>query len=365
MIKKLKEYYIPSVETEVQDMVDRRGLTNICYIFLAMFILESIALLVFILTRSEIDQAAKISIESVTFCIIACAIGATGSALLRKKEKLPHIPVALFKWACYLVLSLWSIDVAQRDYGRDYQMITFFAVQLLMVCFVPMKPIMGIILPTIIYSVLFFTLHTADGAQGINIFNYVVLHIITITSFIGRFYSELTSAKKSVELAHSNELLFYNYRHDGLTGLRNRRALEEDVEKVIGDHVTAYMIDINYFKEINDVYGHSVGDMVLRSTARWLKSTFREDRCYRYGGDEFLILSTEEKSYAKDVGIVKVPEITDERILLSIGRADGEAKDHDDLFALISKADEKLYEVKKRTHSPEFGGHGERKKRYN
>ncbi len=51
----------------------------------------------------------------------------------------------------------------------------------------------------------------------------------------------------------------------------------------------------------------------------------------------------------------------DSEVLLSIGQAEGQPEDHDGLFNIISTADGVLYKVKKRTHSPEFGGHGERK----
>lgn len=362
MIKKFKQYFVPKVESEIQDVIDRKALINICYIFFAMFIFESIALLIFVFTRPEFDQAAQASIKSVSFCIASCLVGAVVADRLRKKEKLQHIPVVVFKVLCYLVLSVWSIDVAMRDYDRGHQMLTFFAVQLLMVCFVPVKPIVAIILPSLVYALLYYSLYVVDGALGVNIFNYVLVHIITITGLIGRYYSELTSARKSVELEHSNDQLFYTNRHDGLTGLRNRKALEEDSEKIINTQVTAYMIDINYFKEINDNYGHAVGDDVLRETAKWLKSVFKADRCYRYGGDEFLILGSEEDSYEDDTCTLTIAEMHGKKILLSIGRADGEPKDHDELFRLIAKADESLYKVKKRTHSPEYGGHGERKK---
>jgi hypothetical protein len=68
----------------------------------------------------------------------------------------------------------------------------------------------------------------------------------------------------------------------------------------------------------------------------------------------------DEGTYEEDTFTFSVPEIPDRSILLSIGSADGTPADHDELFKLISQADARLYEIKKRTHSPEHGGHGNR-----
>ena len=88
---------------------------------------------------------------------------------------------------------------------------------------------------------------------------------------------------------------------DYLTGLYNRRQLDnylrqksQNLEKTT---LAGIMIDLNSFKSINDIYGHSIGDQALQHTAEILRNTFRED-CFiaRYGGDEFVILMTVESS---------------------------------------------------------------------
>lgn len=84
---------------------------------------------------------------------------------------------------------------------------------------------------------------------------------------------------------------------DGLTGLYNRRYLDETLEREIarsrreGHPLSLVMIDIDRFKEINDTYGHQAGDEVLRTLADQLHRQVRaEDVPCRYGGEEFLIL---------------------------------------------------------------------------
>ncbi len=84
---------------------------------------------------------------------------------------------------------------------------------------------------------------------------------------------------------------------DGLTGLYNRRYLDETLEREVararreGSPLSLVMMDIDHFKGVNDTYGHQVGDEVLRLLAATLLGDIRaEDVACRYGGEEFLIL---------------------------------------------------------------------------
>ncbi|NTV69221.1 MAG: diguanylate cyclase [Azonexaceae bacterium] len=84
---------------------------------------------------------------------------------------------------------------------------------------------------------------------------------------------------------------------DSLTGLYNRRYLDETLEREVsrarreGNPLSLVMLDIDYFKRVNDTYGHQVGDEALRILATTLLADIRtEDVACRYGGEEFLIL---------------------------------------------------------------------------
>ncbi len=84
---------------------------------------------------------------------------------------------------------------------------------------------------------------------------------------------------------------------DSLTGLYNRRYLDETLDREVsrarreGNPLSLVMLDIDYFKRVNDTYGHQVGDEVLRTLAATLSADIRaEDVPCRYGGEEFLIL---------------------------------------------------------------------------
>jgi len=85
--------------------------------------------------------------------------------------------------------------------------------------------------------------------------------------------------------------------NDAMTGLRNRRFLEEYSETLVsqckrrGTSMTLIMLDLDYFKKVNDTYGHDVGDNILIDLANILKANVREsDLVIRYGGEEFLVI---------------------------------------------------------------------------
>ena len=86
-------------------------------------------------------------------------------------------------------------------------------------------------------------------------------------------------------------------RTDALTGLPNRRALDEDLTRRLaewrrhGRPLSVMMIDIDHFKKFNDTYGHQVGDAVLQQVAALLRKTMREsDFVGRFGGEEMAVV---------------------------------------------------------------------------
>jgi len=102
---------------------------------------------------------------------------------------------------------------------------------------------------------------------------------------------------RTIKLEMANQKLKGIAIHDPLTKLRNRLTLEADVESLMNTselhHVpfAFCMIDIDWFKKVNDTYGHPAGDYVLQELARLLKEATREyDHLYRAGGEEFVLV---------------------------------------------------------------------------
>ncbi len=102
------------------------------------------------------------------------------------------------------------------------------------------------------------------------------------------------------QLVNARETLRYEAMHDSLTGLLNRRALLEHLDKELqraarrGASVAVLMGDLDHFKVVNDSYGHSAGDAVLKEAARRMKACVRVyDSIGRLGGEEFLAVLPE------------------------------------------------------------------------
>ena len=94
------------------------------------------------------------------------------------------------------------------------------------------------------------------------------------------------------ELFHSRHVLLREANSDALTGLSNRRGLDNQIERVGSDQMLAVLyLDLDGFKVINDRHGHEAGDVILRKVADKLRALLQPgDVCARMGGDEFVIL---------------------------------------------------------------------------
>jgi len=151
-------------------------------------------------------------------------------------------------------------------------------------------------------------------------------------------------------------------QHDSLTGLLNRRAIENSLDKEaqrlqrFGETYSVMLVDIDHFKRINDNLGHAAGDEVLRAVAALLKDHAREvDRVARYGGEEFCVLlpHTDHEGALQAAerlrSAVHRTDIPwqDEQICVTISTGLATAQDPDEpLHALLKRADDALYRAK-------------------
>lgn len=110
-----------------------------------------------------------------------------------------------------------------------------------------------------------------------------VLIIFVLVLSLGSVIIIVTSYKKT------NRILKNEITYDFLTGCKTRKILYDDY--ITKKANTFLFIDLDKFKNVNDTYGHDVGDDVLKHIASLLKKHFGRDNCYRIGGDEFIILS--------------------------------------------------------------------------
>lgn len=350
MLQKIKDFFFPSIDKEVLEDLDKNSLNSMHILSIFIIAFEVITMILFLVTRKQFDTETYISIGGVLFGVLVCAVILilTGSA--RKSNNVQHRKVTLFEVLLVLVLSIWAIWVSWRHYPNDDQLLTFFIVQLMIVCFLPLRPWISTLLTIMIYGGLYAVLYSIDKAASLNSFNYIMLVLVTIVGMIVRFYSQKKLSEKTVLLQKKNKELDFASHYDALTRLKNRLALNEDAASLAGRHIFVFMIDIDYFKTFNDTYGHSAGDTVLEATARQLEILYPDCSCYRYGGDEFVVISTKEEMDLAEYQYFTVPSVCDQKICLCIGAEEGTPENYDQVFRLINNADRKLYDLKRKTH---------------
>ena len=364
LLHRLWKYLVPSVGSGISGEIDRKSMRNIYKISIIILVFETLSFIVFLSTSvKSFGHEEIISTVSVCYCILLCGLAVFLSRkMLQQNNELTRKQCIAFKVFFYIAFSLWAMFADYRHYKISEQMLTFYSVNLIMACFIVFKPWIGLILSGGSFLTLFLVLYFFDRAAGIQPLNYIVLAFATIACNAVHYHSHIRACKREQSLTQSNKALEEASRSDGLTGLHNRLALEEDAALADGRHTTIFMIDINYFKEINDQYGHVVGDQLLKETSAILKHLFPGAHYYRYGGDEFLVLTHKP---AQDNYGATTYDFTHEgsgaKVSLSIGSAQGDPAGYDELFELISLADKALYVVKACTHSVEYGGHERRR----
>lgn len=144
-------------------------------------------------------------------------------------------------------------------------------------------------------------------------------------------------------------------RIDSLTGLGNRRALDETLEAELARHqrygtrLTICLMDLDGFKAINDTHGHQTGDRVLQQVAEQLKTVRGADSAFRLGGDEFAIVLPETGGEeARLVARRMARRIRDETYPADLTASWGVAEATDaGAERLIADADSELYERKR------------------
>lgn len=191
-------------------------------------------------------------------------------------------------------------------------------------------------------------------------------------TYVWGLMNEVNSSKDKLQQyasavsAHAQEMEKLS-QIDPLTGLLNVRHLTPILDEILyraqqqRHPITVVFIDINDFKKINDQYGHLYGDQIIQAVATTLKQHARdEDYCFRYGGDEFLVVlpnCTEKGAYESFIPRVLTQLNTLEKpISLSVGSYQtDEKKGYMDSASLIGSADDNMYEVKKHFKSQQQG----------
>ena len=208
---------------------------------------------------------------------------------------------------------------------------------------------------------LFYARLLPEGSQPLavaeTVASTIVIGWITFgaTALVGRRL-DIKRHKAEAELRNAA-------RHDALTGLLNRRSMNISMPqrhadaRAEGASITLMMCDLDHFKQLNDEYGHAVGDEVLRRTAQRVHAAVRDsDLVFRYGGEEIAVLLECSPADAQRIA-EKIREAVKARggrrahdddfppVTISIGAATSE-KAKTELKELMAAADEALYAAK-------------------
>jgi diguanylate cyclase (GGDEF)-like protein len=174
----------------------------------------------------------------------------------------------------------------------------------------------------------------------------LAVHATLVSLVVGRLLAELR----------------HKARHDPLTGLLNRRAMEEAIGTQMqrgrrtGETHSLLMLDVDHFKSINDRLGHSVGDLVLQNVATILQAHVRKiDHVARVGGEEFLVLmpgasldtARPAAERLREQLAAGLPQLQEANVSLSASIGIAEWADHtEDMSRLLVRADAALYRAK-------------------
>lgn len=174
----------------------------------------------------------------------------------------------------------------------------------------------------------------------------------------------LRKAEKYRDLMRKNDLLSSIALADSLTELNNRRALEWDLPRQIQKaheqqlSLSLIIFDVDYFKKVNDTYGHLVGDRLLQLLATRVKHNLRfQDTAFRYGGEEFVILLANTSGEEAAIVARRLNRIVSEQafainnqlsinVTISLGTASLQADDDAQGISLLHRADQCLLEAK-------------------
>jgi diguanylate cyclase (GGDEF)-like protein len=173
---------------------------------------------------------------------------------------------------------------------------------------------------------------------------------MTVLSLFAYFFTLITS-QQQFELTRLAA-------RDGLTGAWNRRTLDLSLNQILLSHqikpldVSLIILDIDHFKSINDKHGHGVGDEILQKVAKLLSSIGGiSDKVYRYGGEEFVVVSEGRHIKAAEVLAETIRSrvensqfLKNQKVTISLGIA--ELKQADTEEEWLSQADEALYRAK-------------------
>lgn len=165
--------------------------------------------------------------------------------------------------------------------------------------------------------------------------------------------TQIASAYDEIRQQSANLMTFTEVRTDPLTGVNNRRGLDDSLSSQLAlmsryhSMFSVVMLDIDHFKQINDQEGHLYGDRVLQELARLMNESIREtDIVARYGGEEFVIVMPQTELAGAAHFADRLRANIADKLDITVSGGVAEAVEQDDPESLIARADTALYNAK-------------------
>ena len=165
--------------------------------------------------------------------------------------------------------------------------------------------------------------------------------------------TQIASAYDEIRQQSGNLMTFTDVRTDPLTGVANRRALEDTLNSQFAmkqrydSSFTLAMFDIDHFKKVNDTQGHLQGDRTLQEVARLLDDSAREtDIVARYGGEEFVVVMPQTSIEGAAVFADRIRARIAEKLPVTVSGGVTGVLQCDTAESLVARADKALYEAK-------------------
>jgi diguanylate cyclase (GGDEF)-like protein len=297
-IKKLDTIYLDAYKkselykNSIRLMNMQLGVSIFCAVFL---LLEVSGIVPYVLPVILLQSLAIIICMSLYFWI----------RYLLPKEKLKMLNLAHFImhaisifFACILTVSL-SILLGHPSYSGY-----FIGIFILSFTFQnkPQFAIVAFFSSYIALSIYFFWTYSGIALVA-EMVNSMMLVLLLCISVIIRHNGNVKIFLQDISIKEANQQLYHQSNTDLLTGLYNRRKVLDDLALEINKAnrydlpLSVVIIDIDYFKSVNDTYGHNVGDSVLKEFSNYFKSHLRDtDMLGRWGGEEFIIVCTNTDS---------------------------------------------------------------------
>ncbi|SFA88977.1 diguanylate cyclase (GGDEF) domain-containing protein [Acetitomaculum ruminis DSM 5522] len=367
MKEKLKKYFekvksllYPQLDERSKECIDKDNIDNLYRMGRYTSVCQLILLCVFFIPGlTQLDDRISLYIS-----LFGCVIMYFGCHdIIKYYSKLNKKWCEIFVIIIYFYMNTWAVGMSLWSYALDRQIMLLYVVQIFSACFLLFHPLVTIIITSIVYLELFVGLCIIDSgilpgfetrAPHYHIVNFLAVAFITVVGSVMRYRNNLEKINRIFENEELNKKLMEMSCFDFLTGLKNRYSLKEDVCKLEKEEVYIMISDIDDFKSINDSYGHDAGDVVLKEFARILENTFGSENCYRYGGDEFVVMLKKDETRDFEYKVKNWQHTFRNTIFLnegvyftcSGGYITGRINHIDDLRKLIKLADQNLYRAK-------------------